>query len=475
MSLYLGMDLGTTNVKVLAVDESGRVVAEGSAPVDRFVTMDGGVEQDIEQIWQAVLASLRQASESADITRVKALGVSSQGGAIQLLDDASRPVGRVISWLDGRGGPDDETLTAELGEAFFAQHTGHCTSAITPGQILRLRRTCPSVLEQGPNIGYVGDCIVERLCGTRAHDPTSLSIAMLLNPSLGGPDPELLGRLGIEETRLPVLLAADEAAGGLLRSVAEETGLPAGIPVSPAVHDQYAAAIGCGCVSPGDLSLGTGTAWVFIANSAALAPPATRGAFSCPHPVEGVYGQMLSMVNGGSAVQWAVELTGKNGSLSAIDAAIESVPVGSDGLRCVPLFVPSRMAGTKQARFEGLTLAHGPHHVLRAVVEGLACELTRHLEMLSEAGIPTERVVMSGTAAESRVTPAILADTTGCVVSRVETAATSILGAAIVARAIVDREKSLAEWSRALAPAGTPIEPGHHREQYRAIYKEYRI
>ena len=475
MSLYLGMDLGTTNVKVLAVDESGRVVAEGSSPVERFVTADGGVEQDIDRIWDAVLDALRRTAQAVDLSEAKALGISSQGGALQLLDDDSRPVGRVISWLDGRGGPYDESLTAELGEAFFAEHTGHRTSAITPGQVLRLRETHPAVLEQAPNIGYVGDCIVERLCGTRAHDATSLSIAMLLNPFFGGPDPELLGRLDIEEDRLPVLLAADEPAGELLKSVAETTGLPSGIPVSPAVHDQYAASIGCGCVVPGDISLGTGTAWVFIANSDALSPPVTKGAFACPHPARGVYGQMLSMVNGGSAVQWAVEMTGKEASAEAIDAALESVPAGSDGLRCVPLMVPSRMADVSQGRLEGITLAHGPGHLLRAVVEGLACELTRHLEMLAEAGIATERLVMSGTAAGSRVTPRILADTTGCVVSCVQTASTSTFGAAILARAMVERDKSPAEWSKTLAPAGTPIEPGENREQYQAIYEQYRI
>ena len=475
MSLYLGMDLGTTNVKVLAVEDSGRVVAEGSSPVARFATADGGVEQDLDRIWDAVLDALRQAARAVDLSDAKSLGVSSQGGALQLLDDASRPQGRVISWLDGRGGPYDEALTAELGENFFIEHTGHRFSAVTPGQVLRLRETDPAMLEQAPNIGYVGDCIVERLCGIRAHDATSLSIAMLLNPSFGSPDPELLGRLGIEEDRLPILLAADEPAGRLLDSVAESTGLPAGIPVSPAVHDQYAASIGCGCVSPGDISLGTGTAWVFIANSDTLSPPVTQGAFSCPHPALGVYGQMLSMVNGGSAVQWAVELTGKDATADAIDAAMESVPVGAEGLRCVPLMVPSRMADACQGRLEGITLAHGPNHLLRAVVEGLACELNRHLEMLSAAGIATQRLAMSGTAAGSRVTPKILADTTGCVVSCVETSSTSTFGAAIVARAMVERDKSLAEWSKTLAPAGTPVEPGEDRDQYRAIYEEYRI
>ena len=311
LKMLLGLDLGTTNVKAVAVDAGGRVVADGCAPVQRFHTPDGGVEQDIEEIWDAVVHAVRPVvAQVDDPTRIRAIGISSQGGALQLLGAGQKPVGRVISWLDGRGKPFNDRLTHELGEDFFTEHLGRTPSAITPGQVLRLQQQTPEWSSAVAGIGYVGDVVVGRLCGRRAHDATSLSIAMLYNPSLGRADPAVLRRLQIREEQLPDLLPATTPAGALRDKAAREMGLRAGIPVSAAIHDQYAASLGAGSVEEGDVCLGTGTAWVLVANTSRPTRPVTRGAFVCCHPVPGLFGQMLSMNNGGSAIEWVTGLLG---------------------------------------------------------------------------------------------------------------------------------------------------------------------
>lgn len=416
--MFLGLDLGTTNVKALVVDGDGRVVAEGSAPVERVSTPDGGVEQDIDEIEAATLRAVREAAAGTDAARVRALGVSSQGGALQCLDALGKPIGRAISWLDSRGQPFDRQLVEELGEEFFAEHVGHYGSAIAPGQVLRLQRESPEVWGRVASLGFVGDVIVGRLCGRRAHDATSLSIAFLLNPALGRADPVLLTRLGLAEEQLPDLLGATEPAGRLRQGMAERIGLPAGIPVSAAIHDQYAGALGAGSVHDGDVCFGTGTAWVLLANTARLTRPVTRQAIVCPHPVPGIFGQMMSMVNGGSAIEWVLGLSGRGGlSREEIDAALESVPPGSDGLCFRPHLVPGlgtdAAASRRGARIGGLTLGHSANHLLRAAVEGLACELARYLDVLVAGGFTVRRLVMCGKAAASRVTPQIVADATG--------------------------------------------------------------
>ena len=126
---------------------------------------------------------------------------------------------------------------------------------MTLGQVLRLRREAPQSLLAPNRLGFVGDVIVGRLCGRRAHDPTSLGIALLYNPWLERADPQVLLRLGIHQTQLPDLVPATQPAGQLRPEVARRFGLSAGIPVSPAVHDQYAAALGAGSVAPGDTNL----------------------------------------------------------------------------------------------------------------------------------------------------------------------------------------------------------------------------
>ena len=248
-----------------------------------------------------------------------------------MLDGQDRPVGRLISWLDGRGRPYDAELTRELGKDFFAEHVGHGASGVAIGQVLRLRRESPERLRRPNRLGFAGDVIVGRLCGRRAHDPTSLSIAMLYNPWLHRADPEILARLGLEESQLPELLPAASAAGGLCGEVAGRLGLPAGIPVSPAVHNQYAAALGAGAVAPGQVNCGTGTAWVLLAATDRLLPPITE-AFVCCHVLPGLYGQMLSLGNGGSAIDWVMNLLGQAPATPAeIDDLISSAPPGMRG------------------------------------------------------------------------------------------------------------------------------------------------
>lgn len=472
--MFVGLDLGTTNIKALVVDARGEVVAEGSAPVRRFCTPDGGVEQDIDEIWQSSCRALREAVGQVEAGSIRALGISSQGAAIQLLDEHDQPTARVISWLDGRGRAFDDQLTATLGEEFFARRLGRAPCTMTPGQILRLRHEAPELLARFKHLGYVGDVVVGRLCGRRAHDATSLSIAMLLNPSLSRADPEILKHLGLREEQLPELLPATQPAGALTAEAAQATGLPTGIPVSPAVHDQYAAAIGAGAVSEGDVCVGTGTAWVLLANSGRLPQRTVSGAFVCPHPVAGLYGQMLSMVNGGSALDWAMDVLGRRLSGEELDDVLGGIPPGSDGLMFWPLVTPSaeKRYGPAHGQMTGITLGHTAGHWLRAVVEGLAYELARHLMRFTETGLSVQRLVMYGAAAASRVTPQILADVTGRPVRCLQQPAASALGAATIARAMAEGD-ALGALARRLAPERRTVEPGEHAAVYKTMLASY--
>jgi xylulokinase len=124
-------------------------------------------------------------------------------------------------------------------------------------------------------------------------------------------------------------------------------------------------------------------------------------------------------------------------------------------------------------RLTGITLAHSADHLIRAVVEGLACELARHLRMLTDAGLPVRRLVMCGGAASSRTTPQIVADVTDRPVACVSESAPSAFGAATIARALVEPDRDLAELSRKLAPASRTVEPGENQPTYRELLEKY--
>ena len=472
---FLGVDLGTTNVKAQIVGADGRIVSSGSAPVKIDYSADGAAEQDIEDIWRATVAAITRAASGGQGALVCAVGLSSQGGAIQVLDAAERPVGRVIGWQDSRGGPWNLPLTERLGREWFTRHIGYAQSGSVIGQILRLR--AQGGLPDDFRLGWVGDIVAGRLCGRRAHDATSLSEACLLNPAEGTEDTEVLGILGMRRDRLPALLDAGQPAGGLLLDVARSIGLPPGIPVGPAVHDQYAAATGCGAVRSGDTMLGAGTTWVLLAVTDRIEAPIGGVALVGRHPVPGLFGQMLSMVNGGGCLSWAARTLNLGDlGVAEIDALMETVTSGSAGLRFRPLLyeiggggLPPGTAG----RLEGLRLGHSPAHIVRALVEGLACELGRYLAMMATGGVRVERLIMCGKAAASTVTPRIIADTTGLPVDCATLPETSSLGAAILACKLVEPARSLAELADVMKPPMQCVQPGQGRGQGARRLEEY--
>jgi xylulokinase len=475
--MLLGLDLGTTNVKALVTDRDGQPLAQGSSPIQLFHVGEGGVEQDIDEIWAATLSAMQQATRPVDPAGIRAIGVSSQGGALLLLDAQGRPLRRVVSWLDQRGRPCDDALTAEFGREWFVQRIGHGRSGLAIGQLLRLRRESPGLLDAPNRVGFVGDVIVSRLCGRAAHDGTSCGLTLLHNPALRDYDPELLRRLGIRADQLPALLSPRDAAGRLLPGVATDTGLRAGTPVSIAIHDQYAAALGTGAVRSGTVMVGAGTAWVLLAVSDRLAAPVIDDAFVCNHVVAGLSGQIVSLVNGGSALMWALELMGLAGKAPAdIERLLESSPPACEGLSFWPFLTPYGAAGLAagtRGRLSGLQLSHRPAHVARAVVEGLAFELNRHLDFLRKAEARIEKLVMGGVAAASHVTPQILADVTGLPLACLTASEGSLLGAAIIARGLLEPRSSLAELAEAMVPPARRVEPGANALFYQKRFKEY--
>lgn len=470
---FLGLDLGTTNVKALRADGQARVRGRGSAAVLLRPGPRGAVEQDIEEIWRAAGEAIRQALAGSSGKEIKGIGISSQGAALQPMDVQGNPRGPVISWLDGRGREEDERNNQQLGPAWFAQRIGHWGSGMAIGQIQRLRRQGSG---SPARFGFVGDVLVERLCGSAGHDATSAAITLLLNPRTGAYDDGILALLGLEAGQLPPIVPAHCPAGGLREEVAASLGLPAGIPVSPAVHDQYAAALGVGAAQPGTVMFGAGTAWVLLAILEECGAPVTEDAFLAPHVVEGLFGQILSLHNGGSAVTWAMAMTGLEKKEGSLDTRLAGIPAGSEGLLCAPLLAPTAPAGLgpeAAGAITGLRLTHTPAHFLRAVIEGLGYELNRHLLMLRRAQFPVEQLSMGGGAAASRVTTQIIADITGLPVACAAESESSLVGALILARRMHEPDRS---WTSLVEEMGTPgrlVAPGADQSFYSDAYREY--
>lgn len=214
-----------------------------------------------------------------------------------------------------------------------------------------------------------------------------------------------------------------------------------------------------------------------MAATAKLVRPVIDDAFVCPHVIDGLYGQLLSLGNGGSSVSWALGFLGfHDGQRTNLDEVLAAVPPGCDGLRAWPFLAPGGAAGLPAAvagRFAGLRLEHTRAHALRAIVEGLACELTRYLGFLSDAGLRADRLRMCGGGARSRVTPQIIADVTDLPVACLVESEMSALGAAIIARSLVERQTNLLSLAEQMTHPSQTFQPGTNAPHYREILDEY--
>ena len=159
--MFLGLDLGTTNVKALVTDRAGQPLAHAASPVALFHVGAGGVEQDIEEIEQATLAAMRQVGQRGRSGRVsKPSACPARAARCRCSTRRRRPLGRVISWLDQRGRPFDQAFTAELGREWFLQHISRGCSGLASASCCASATTVPELLHAPNRVGFVGDIVV---------------------------------------------------------------------------------------------------------------------------------------------------------------------------------------------------------------------------------------------------------------------------------------------------------------------------
>jgi sugar (pentulose or hexulose) kinase len=473
--MYLGMNFGTASANVVLVGPDGATVAGATAAVQPAGPgTDGRFEQNLEEFYAGALAAIRQIGQQADLKAVQAIGVAAQGGAFQMLDFRHKPMGGIVVARDRRGREFYQRLRRLWGDE-LVRLTGQDRTDCPYGQLLRLRAQRPLVLGPPNGVGYLGDVIVGRLCGRRAHDATSLSAAGLYNPRRRKVEPRLLEELELGRDRLPALLGPREAAGKVRNDVSRRTLLPAGAPVSAAVDNRYAAALTARVTAVGEALLLAGGPWGLLAVADRLGEP-LHGGSVCQHLVDGLFGHVVDLEAANSAVGWAMDQLNLRGSPpEEIAAMVAAVGVGAAGLRFqlrrsdpqedLPAGTPGRLLNA--------TTDHKTGHGLRAIIEALAMELACRLGELAEQGVRVSRLTVIGRSPAALALPQIVADVTGLPVAHGLEGDPAATGAAILARGLLERRTSLADLARQMSPEPKVVNPGPEAGEYPRMVEKY--
>ncbi len=461
--LFLGIDLGTSSVKVAVFAAPGQIAAIGAAQYPILHPQPGHAEQDPARWWAAVVEATRQVTNKIDTAAVVAIGLSGQMHGTVLLDDDDAPLGNAIIWPDQRSARQVEEITELIGAQELIRITGSPVATGFQAATIRwLQEEEPARWAKTAKALMPKDYLRWRMTGAFATDPSDGSGALLLDVRTRDWSSELLTKLEIEPQRLPPVQPSTGTAGALLPHAAAELNLPSGIPVITGAADTACSAAAAGALQPGTLllTLSTGGQLVLPVDRPAVDLQGRIHTFcNAFAPTGGLAGwyQMGAMLSAGMALRWLRDnvfgLT-RDDAYDTMNRWADASQPGANGLLFLPYLAGERtphMDPYARGAFLGLTLAHGQGDFVRAVMEGVAFACLDAFNVLVELGAAPTEIVLAGGGAKSALWRQIIADSFGLPVKPLLVSEQSATGACILAGLgvdVVEQERIVTDWVR---------------------------
>jgi xylulokinase len=477
----LGLDIGTTGARALAVDESGQVLASASAEYPLYSPRPGWTEQHPEDWWQAtrkVLASVAAALPG----QVASLGLTGQMHGAVFLDSEDSVIRPALLWNDQRTASQCTQITNRLGRDRLMAIAGNpALTGFQAPKLLWLREIEPANYRRIAHVLLPKDYIRLRLTGEFATDASDASGTLLLDLRERKWSAEILEALEVPRDWLPTVYEGPEETGRLRADVSSELGLPAGTLIAAGGGDNAAAAVGCGIVEVGLASSSIGTSGVLFAYTPQFMPDPSGRLHAFCHAVPDAYHLMGVTLSAGGSLRWWRHVLGDRHSYDALIELAASAPLGSEGLLFLPYLSGERTPHSDpsaRGAFFGLTTRHDVAHLTRAVLEGVVYSLDDCLEIMNGLGIGVTQVRAIGGGARSSLWRQIQADVYGVPVHRTRVEEGPAYGAALLAGVAVGQFRSVQEACSViqLRPEVAEPEPSRtelyrrYRDAYRALY-----
>lgn len=480
MSVHLGLDVGTGGARAVAVDEAGNVVAEASAGYPLRSPRPGWTEQDPADWWEGAKTALgRVAAEVGD--EAAGIGLTGQMHGSVFLDSSDDVIRPALLWNDQRTGRQCEEITQAVGAGRLIQLAGNpALTGFQAPKVVWLREEEPDNFARVSRVLLPKDYVRLRLTGEYATDVSDASGTLFLDVKGRDWSGEILAALEVPRDWMPTVHEGPESTGTLREEVADELGLPSGIPVAAGGGDNAAAAVGTGIVQPGLVSSSVGTSGVLFAHTAEFKPDPSGRLHAFCHAVPGAYHLMAVTLSAGGSLSWWRDTAG--GDFDELVGAASEVPPGAEGLVFLPYLsgerTPHLDPGARGAFF-GLTARHGIPHMTRAVMEGVVFSLRDGLEIMRGLDVPVEDDVRAtGGGARSALWRGLQADVYGEPIRRTASDEGPAYGAALLAGVAAGTYADVGEASSVVKLREEVTEPDptrakvyeEHYEVYRSLY-----
>jgi xylulokinase len=451
VSVTLGIDIGTSGTKTLAIDERGAILASASAEYPCEHPRPGWSEQDPALWWDATIKTVREVLARGGLkpADIAGIGLSGQMHGSVFLDARGEVIRPALLWNDQRTAAECVEIEERAGgRAELVRLVANpALTGFTAPKVLWLRRHEPRHWERVRQILLPKDYIRYRLTGTFATEVSDASGTLLLDVANRRWSKELLARLEIDPALLPACFESPEVSAKVSGLGASATGLVAGTPVVGGGGDQPAGAVGNGIVRPGVVSATMGTSGVVFAHADQLGyDPLGRLQRGC-HAVPGAWHVMGVVLAAGGSFQWFRNELGRAEIAAAKERGTDPyflltdeaaiVGPGAEGLFFLPY-----MTGERTPHFDpdakgawiGLTVRHGRAHLIRSVLEGATYAMRDSLELIREMGVTIEQIRVSGGGARNPLWRQIQADIYGNDVHTLQSTEGPAFGVALLAQ-----------------------------------------
>jgi len=450
MSVFLGIDIGTSGTKTLAMNAAGKILADAMETYPCYVPKPLWSEQEPDDWWKATVKSVNKVMKKAKLKpgAVKAIGLSGQMHGSVFLDKRDKVVRRAILWNDQRTAAECAEMEDRVGgrKKLIKLVANPALTGFTAPKILWLRNHEPRKFEKTCKILLPKDEIRRRMTGEYATEVSDASGMLLLDVARRRWSKKLLSALQLDIDLFAKCYESEDVTGNLTPEAARLLGLTTDCVVVGGAGDCAAGAVGNGIVKQGILSTSIGTSGVMFVHSDEMKVDPLGRVHTFCHAVRGKWHMMGVNLSAGGSLQWfrnelcqadvAKAKRTKTEVYDILTAEAEKVPTGSEGLFFLPYLSGERTPhADPDARgcFVGLTLAHTRGHMLRAIMEGVTYSMRDSLAIFDGLGVPVRQIRASGGGSRSPFWRQIQADVFGRKVVTINTEEGPAYGVALLA------------------------------------------
>lgn len=406
MKYVMGVDLGTSAVKVLLVGKDGKVAAEASESYPLMQPRSGYSEQDPEEWVRGTLAAMAAVMKqsAAKPEQVEGISFSGQMHGLVLLDGNMQPLRHAILWNDTRTTAQCRQIEAVLGDDLLKVTKNPALEGFTLPKILWVKEHEPEIFAKAKMFLLPKDYLRYRLTGEVHMDYSDAAGTLMLDVANKKWSSRVLEAFGLPASLCPPLVESHAHVGNLLADLAQQTGLSDSTRVFAGGADNACGAIGSGILSPGLTMASIGTSGVVLSYEEQRDKDFAGKVHFFNHGKQDAFYAMGVTLGAGYSMSWFKNTFAPDKSYEQLLAQVSQVPAGSNGLLFTPYLVGERTphADAKiRASFIGMDGSHTIHEFARAVMEGITFSLAESIEMFREAGIEVKRIVSIGGGAKN--------------------------------------------------------------------------